>query len=236
MDGWNTTFLLGRPIFRCYVSFREGIPSAGASKLAWLEKTGASDTDCESCASFMELLLPRNLTCGPSKMIVGTRYFPFWISIIFQGQVVKLQECRVLVFSLLCCSSLLKPDLLVDWTLLVEEYCAWITSCFSEISSNLAVLRHFLWQKMMARLCTNGVSHPMFEPRRVHSRNLLSLGFSWFLCRNQPMFSPQKKKAALDDSAIFNELSPELRSDVVPWADKLLAAWHFLQRHGYHGF
>ena len=28
MDGWNTTFLLGRPIFRGYVSFREGIFSA----------------------------------------------------------------------------------------------------------------------------------------------------------------------------------------------------------------
>ena len=27
MDGWNTTFLLGRPIFRGYVSFREGSPS-----------------------------------------------------------------------------------------------------------------------------------------------------------------------------------------------------------------
>ena len=27
MDGWNTTFLLGRPIFRGYVSFREGMPS-----------------------------------------------------------------------------------------------------------------------------------------------------------------------------------------------------------------
>ena len=25
MDGWNTTFLLGWPIFRCYVSFREGM-------------------------------------------------------------------------------------------------------------------------------------------------------------------------------------------------------------------
>ena len=24
MDGWNTTFLLGRPIFRGHVSFREG--------------------------------------------------------------------------------------------------------------------------------------------------------------------------------------------------------------------
>ena len=24
MDGWNTTFLLGRPIFKGYVSFREG--------------------------------------------------------------------------------------------------------------------------------------------------------------------------------------------------------------------
>ena len=26
MDGWKTSFLLGWPIFRCYVSFREGIP------------------------------------------------------------------------------------------------------------------------------------------------------------------------------------------------------------------
>ena len=25
MDGWKTSFLLGWPIFRCYVSFREGI-------------------------------------------------------------------------------------------------------------------------------------------------------------------------------------------------------------------
>ena len=25
IDGWNTTFLLGRPIFRCLVSFKEGI-------------------------------------------------------------------------------------------------------------------------------------------------------------------------------------------------------------------
>ena len=25
MDGWKTTFLLRVPIFRCYVSFREGI-------------------------------------------------------------------------------------------------------------------------------------------------------------------------------------------------------------------
>ena len=24
MDGWNTSFLLGNPIFRCYISFREG--------------------------------------------------------------------------------------------------------------------------------------------------------------------------------------------------------------------
>ena len=24
MDGWNTSFVLGWPIFRCYISFREG--------------------------------------------------------------------------------------------------------------------------------------------------------------------------------------------------------------------
>ena len=43
MDGWNTTFLLGRPIFRCYVSSREGNyltlrilgMSAGVSKSWW---------------------------------------------------------------------------------------------------------------------------------------------------------------------------------------------------------
>ena len=29
MDGWNTSFLLGWPIFRCYVSFREcSLPAA----------------------------------------------------------------------------------------------------------------------------------------------------------------------------------------------------------------
>ena len=25
MDGWKTSFVLGRPVFRCYISFREGI-------------------------------------------------------------------------------------------------------------------------------------------------------------------------------------------------------------------
>ena len=32
MDGWNTTFLLGRPIFRGYVSFREGIIKRGVTQ------------------------------------------------------------------------------------------------------------------------------------------------------------------------------------------------------------
>ena len=32
MDGWNTTFLLGRPIFRGYVCFREGKPIEYGSK------------------------------------------------------------------------------------------------------------------------------------------------------------------------------------------------------------
>ena len=31
MDGWNTTFLLGRPVFRGYVSFREGISEKNPS-------------------------------------------------------------------------------------------------------------------------------------------------------------------------------------------------------------
>ena len=34
MDGWNTSFLLGSPIFRCYVSFRECM-SGHLSSCAW---------------------------------------------------------------------------------------------------------------------------------------------------------------------------------------------------------
>ncbi len=39
MDGWTTTFLLGRPIFRCYVSFREGtnLLSTKSKDLFWVE-------------------------------------------------------------------------------------------------------------------------------------------------------------------------------------------------------
>ena len=37
MEGWKTRFLLGWPIFRCYVSFREG-RSRGFSKILWFEK------------------------------------------------------------------------------------------------------------------------------------------------------------------------------------------------------
>ena len=39
MDGWNTTFLLGRPIFRGYVSFREG-------KTQWWEFRHISWQNC----------------------------------------------------------------------------------------------------------------------------------------------------------------------------------------------
>lgn len=110
----------------------------------------------------------------------------------------------------------------VDWTLLVG-YCAWIMSYFGEISSNLAVLRHSLWQKMMSRLCTDGVSHPIFEARAVHFRNCI-FRFYLLFCRFQTHWHCFQK-AALDDSSIFNELSPELRSDVVPRFLVDLARW-----------
>ena len=35
MDGWNTTFLLGWPIFRGYVSFREGIDKSEICRFFW---------------------------------------------------------------------------------------------------------------------------------------------------------------------------------------------------------
>ena len=46
MDGWNTTFLLGRPIFRGYVSFREGIwrVPAFVPMNVWLPKSVLAGT------------------------------------------------------------------------------------------------------------------------------------------------------------------------------------------------
>ena len=35
MDGWNTSFLVGWPIFRCYVSFREGNFLGGFHWICW---------------------------------------------------------------------------------------------------------------------------------------------------------------------------------------------------------
>ena len=37
MDGWNTTFLLGTPIFRCYVSFRECSFFTGSWGSLWVK-------------------------------------------------------------------------------------------------------------------------------------------------------------------------------------------------------
>ena len=66
MDGWNTTFLLGRPIFRGYVSFREGshwtIGAFGSTssrhlrqpktfnQAAWTRTRGFSEENTTCCA------------------------------------------------------------------------------------------------------------------------------------------------------------------------------------------
>ncbi len=45
MDGWNTSFLLGWPIFRGYVSFREGIPDF------WIEVLFIWDDQIKTCST-----------------------------------------------------------------------------------------------------------------------------------------------------------------------------------------
>ena len=45
MDGWNSTFLLGRPIFRGYVSFREG---SCHSFFSWPLPRGNQTNHCQS--------------------------------------------------------------------------------------------------------------------------------------------------------------------------------------------
>ena len=42
MDGWNTTFLLAFPIFRGYVSFREGRPGCFRERIGSLAQPSRS--------------------------------------------------------------------------------------------------------------------------------------------------------------------------------------------------
>ena len=43
MDGWKTSFLLGWPIFRCYVNFREGSISSGERRISEPSKIPSSE-------------------------------------------------------------------------------------------------------------------------------------------------------------------------------------------------
>ena len=65
MDGWNTTFLLGRPIFRCYVSFREGKGNKLSRNVRY-EVGHQSDTmnvDCQSPKNYPVI----SKRTGPNK-------------------------------------------------------------------------------------------------------------------------------------------------------------------------
>ena len=58
MDGWNTTFLLGRPIFRGHVSFREGINDAflvkkSSSQIPFREPFWSDESENWSCQMFV---------------------------------------------------------------------------------------------------------------------------------------------------------------------------------------
>ena len=66
MDDWKTSFLLGRPIFRCYVSFREGTISAGKS------------------SSTLEIFLPLHQQV-PDVMPVESSFEIEIVASIFQG-------------------------------------------------------------------------------------------------------------------------------------------------------
>ena len=48
MDGWNTSFPLGRPIFRCYVSFREGRILYSFLSTWWWFRLGGLDSTHDS--------------------------------------------------------------------------------------------------------------------------------------------------------------------------------------------
>ncbi len=109
MDGWNTTFLLGRPIFSGYVSFREGNPMVVsttmggeilpldplASRIQWCSLPWSASTQIPTwCGppnldgwldfwifgSFFSKIHSRKLTWN-LKMMVSNRKLLFQVSI-----------------------------------------------------------------------------------------------------------------------------------------------------------
>ena len=82
MDGWNTTFLLGRPIFRGYVSFREGnvhfFICARVDQLLIIMIRDAHQTSLMTGMSGI-LTIWVYIGCGPLPVTVTTRIFTFLV-------------------------------------------------------------------------------------------------------------------------------------------------------------
>ena len=71
--GWNTSFLLGRPIFRCCVGFREGV--------SYVQPTLANGSINLSARPFVPLILDRSVRPSPFKSCS-----PLWI-LAYQDQI-----------------------------------------------------------------------------------------------------------------------------------------------------
>ena len=71
MDGWNTTFLLGRQLFRGYVKLREGTPEIGTPE------TGTNGTTMYNYVQLCTTMLVHLKFMGPFSRMRSEIIFPY---------------------------------------------------------------------------------------------------------------------------------------------------------------
>ena len=140
MDGWNTSFLLGWPIVRCYVSFRECICLCHSLSLhvfyTWLYTCSlhhiksASNLSCHSSVRIIWVpnqwsatLLADAQCCWPSKSSKITRHEECSnFAIILFDLLSLLLRCSVLISRVVGHSGSSVPVLLKNMVWLCEAY------------------------------------------------------------------------------------------------------------------
>ena len=82
MDGWKTSFLLGWPIFRCYVSFREGSISSGERRISEPSNISSSEVLAVCSGAHPRSFPTRAQAASPPRNVKKANFSgKFWLKV-----------------------------------------------------------------------------------------------------------------------------------------------------------
>ncbi len=93
MDGWNTTFLLGRPIFRGYVSFRESYTKSKRWHWVSLKKLWTCVRTSSTFRIFQRMLMVGSLIFSDGFVFQGPTIHHVLLKLVVFWREVHISRC-----------------------------------------------------------------------------------------------------------------------------------------------